>query len=171
MPVTIPPDAITAYGDVHRTLEHILETVVAEFGTAEVDLPPRQYIAVGDVGSSTAWDCEQVTVNFVSSYFGTPGQQETQASNCQMMMSGDFVVQLVRCVPGPTKTRTSVSPPTAAAIEASTLVQAIDSQILLEAAYAVQSVQGRTALVAPSGVEGGFQGINLNLSVSLFRGV
>mgnify|MGYP001592307354 CR=1 FL=1 len=171
MTVEISSDTRQEYGDIYGTMQHISDVIETLYMQAGVELPDRQFTAVGDVASSLAWDCEQVTINFVNAYYGNPGQPITVATNCPPMMSADFVVQVTRCVPNPTVARagTKVKAPAVAAIEGSTLIQAVDSQILLQASSAMSSAQPMLASVAPSGVEGGFQAVALNLSISLFR--
>jgi hypothetical protein len=141
------------------------------YEAAGVELPMRRFTAVGNVASAAVKDCEQVTVNFVQGYLGLPGQPDLEPKGCLVMMSGDFVIQVVRCVPtvGPGSRRDAPKPPTVAQIEESTLVQAIDAQILLETAYGMSSIQGISATITPSGVETNLQAIELNLSISLTR--
>lgn len=172
MTVEISPETLAEYGYVYSTMEHILSTVEQLYLQAGVDLPARRYVAVGDVGS-TVYDCEQVTVNFVQGYLGTPGQPAQQPSGCELAMSGDFVVQVVRCVPemktvgsGP---RAKFVAPSAASISASSLVQAVDAQLLLEASWSMVSLQGTIATVGAGGASGQYQPIILNLSLSLIR--
>lgn len=172
MTVDITPETLAEYGEVFETLEHILSVVEQTFAAANVDLPDRRFIAVGDVGGAVAVDCEQVNVNFIKSYTGEPGQPETRASGCMMMLSGDFVVQVWRCVPKPEtgRGRTEVIPPRVPAVNASTKIQAVDAGILLQSAWSMRSAQGHKATAAPTGQTGGFQAVQLDLSISLSRG-
>lgn len=170
MTIEIPSDNYEEYGDIHKTLQHILDTIVGMYNAAGLDLPTRQFTAVGDVASSVANDCEQVTVNFIQAYLGLPGQPDLQPRGCPLMMSGDFVAQVTRCVPGGGTTPRGIpKTPTTAEIEASTLTQSVDAQLLLQSAFSMSSAQGRSATVTPSGSDGKFQSIMLNLSISLFR--
>jgi hypothetical protein len=170
--VEVPQDALDEYGDLWGTMQYISDTLSIRYAAAGLSLPERKFTAVGDVASSLANDCEQVTINFVQAYLGVPGQPDVQARGCELPMSADFVIQVTRCVPTPKESRGAgrpPTPPTVAAIEASTVVQAVDAQILLESAYSMSSVQGISATVAPSGVEGGYQSVALSLAISLFR--
>ena len=171
MTVEISDDTREEYGDIYGTMQHISDVIETLYMQAGVELPPRQFTAVGDTASAISWDCEQVTINFVTAYYGSPGQPLTVATGCLPLMSADFVVQVVRCVPGMETTRnnTKVKLPSIADIEASTLIQAIDSQILLQSALTLDSAEPVLATVAPSGVEGGHQAVAMNLSISLFR--
>ena len=150
--IEIPSENYDEYGDIHRTLQHIMDTIVANYTSAGIDLPERRFTAIGDVASSVADDCEQVTVNFVQAYLGQPGQPDVIPFGCPSAMSGDFVAQVTRCVPGASATGRGIpKPPTVEAIEASTLVQAVDAQILLQSAFDLSSIQGKSATVVPSG--------------------
>ena len=168
MVIEISQDTLEDFGDVQKTLQHIIDVIEARYASAGVPLPSRAYTAVGDVGSSIALDCEQFTVNFVQAYLGLPGQPDLQPKGCLRVMSGDFVVQVTRCIPTPTTTSRGVKPPAVEKIEASTVVQAVDAQILLESAYELSSLEGVSATVAASGVSGEYQSMMLNVSVSLF---
>lgn len=167
--IEIPSENYEEFGDIHKTLQHILDTIVASYTSAGIDIPERQFTAVGDVASSIANDCEQVTVNFIQAYVGLPGQPDVVPRGCPLPMSADFVAQVTRCVPGGVVSRTGSRAPAVAAIEASTLIQAVDAQILLQSVDAMSSIQGKSATVAPSGVDGKYQSMMLNLSISLFR--
>jgi hypothetical protein len=167
--IEIPSENYDEYGDIHKTLQHILDTIVANYTLAGIDLPERRFTAIGDV-ASVANDCEQVTVNFIQAYLGQPGQPDVLPFGCPSTMSGDFVAQVVRCVPGAGATGRGIpKPPSVEAIEASTLVQAVDAQILLQSAFDLSSIRGKSATVTPSGSDGKFQSVMLNLSISLFR--
>lgn len=169
MAIEIPSDNYTEFGDLHATLFRIKDAVVARYTNAGIDLPPRHFAAMGDVSSSVANDCEQLVVNFVQAYLGLPGQPDIQPRGCPLMMSADFIVQVTRCVPGPKVTNRGSTPPTPEAIEASTLQQAIDAQLLLQTAYEISSAQGVSATVTVSGSDGKMQSVMLNVSVSLFE--
>jgi hypothetical protein len=168
--IHIPDEAVAEYGDALGTLQHILETVETTYQQAGVALPERRFYTVGDV-ASLAVACEQVTVNLVQVYLGTPGQPDTQPAGCQLAMSGDFVVQVTRCVPAPRAAAagTKVKQIPVDSILEAARVQAIDAQILLEAGYSMRSLQGRSATVSAGGAEGMFQSMVMNLSLSLFR--
>ena len=171
MTFEISPETLQEYGEVYETLEHILSTIEMSFASANVPLPDRRFTAVGDVGASVAVDCAQLNVNFVQSYFGNPGQPTPQATGCMMLMSGDFVIQLWRCVPAPKLTQNKkYIPPDVNKIEASTLVQSVDGQILLQSAWAMTSAQPRKALVSATGSQGAYQAMQLSLNISLSRG-
>lgn len=158
------------YGHAYATLNRILETVETYFEQAGVPLPTRRFVAVGDVASNV-WDCEQLSVNLVNMYLGTPGTPSVQPRGCELAMSGDFVVQLVRCVPTPKVAaagRTVKSIPVADLLSIAE-VEAIDCQLLLEASWGVSSAQGVVSSIAPTGVEGSYQAVAMTMSVSLFE--
>lgn len=169
--IEIPEETRAEYGDIHGTLRYILESIEDRYAEAGVMLPERRFTTVGNIASAAVKDCEQVTVNFVQGYLGFPGQPDLEPKGCLIMMSGDFVIQVVRCVPTitPTGRGTGMKVPTVEQIEAATVVQSVDAQLLLETAYSLSSAQGISATVTPSGVEANVQAIELNLSISLHR--
>lgn len=164
-----PAQTLSDYGWLDATSHRVLDTVVAMFGQAGVSLPERQYVAAGPA-NSVVHDCEQLTVTTEQIYFGTPGEPAFQPGQCELSMSGDFVVELVRCIPtGQPSGRNpnNVKPPSTKSLIEATKVQAIDAQILLEASYAVNSMQGVVAQVTFGTPQGGFQSVILSMSCSL----
>jgi hypothetical protein len=76
----------------------VLDSVRAQFAESGVDLPLRQYIAVGPRGD-TIHDCAQLTVSYEMSYTGTPGMPDQSHQTCDAPTSASFIVELVRKVP------------------------------------------------------------------------
>lgn len=172
MTVEIPEDAYEDYGHLHRAMQRILDAVETGYAAAGILLPERRFTAVGDVASSLAIDCEQVTVNFVQLYVGEPGQPNLISQDCLGLMSADFVVQVTRCVPilkaKPGVAGRFKAPPIEEVI-AATKTQAVDAQLLFEIAAGISSLQGKVATVIPSGSDGGYQSVAINISMSLFE--
>lgn len=162
---------VQAYGDLDKTLKHIHETIRALFSSAGVTLPVRQYVTTGGDGT-VAYDCEQLTVTVGQIYLGTPGEPSYQPTGCMLNMSGDFIIELVRCSPIPKESKRNpdkINLPTPAEMQQAALMFSIDAQLLLEAAYAVQSTQGVIASVEFAGANGAMQAVILRLSCSLSR--
>lgn len=167
-----PDETVAEYGYGYTTLKRLQESIESYFTQAGVSLPERRFVAMGDVASQS-WDsCEQLTINLTRIYLGTPGEGEAtpQASNCELALAGNFVVQLVRCVPTAKvigRTGKHLGNVEVEDIEASALVQAIDAQLLLEAVRATPSVQRVRATVSPSGVQSNMQAVVAEVSISL----
>lgn len=162
---------ITEYGDLNRTLEHIRDTITAFFASAGVTLPSRRYVNTGADGS-VAYDCEQLTVTASQIYLGVPGEPSFQPTGCMLNMSGDFIIELVRCAPIPKETKRNpdkIDLPSVEKMQQAALSRSVDAQILLEAAYALQSTQGVIASVDFAGAEGAMQAVILRVSCSLSR--
>jgi hypothetical protein len=170
MAIEIPDSALESYGDVWHTLNHIKDTIETFYAQAGVALPERRFLAVGDVADSVSVDCEQMNVNYIRSYFGLPGQPDLRPSNCELLMSADFVIQVTRCVlPRTRGSRGALSAPTTEFLDDKALFQSVDAGLLLESAHAMSSAQGVSAAVSPAGVQGEYQSMQLNLSISLSR--
>lgn len=157
------------YGDLDRKMKEIRSTIVSLFASAGVTLPVRQYTTTG--GDATVpYDCEQLTVTVGQIYLGMPGEPSFQPTGCMLNMSGDFIVELVRCAPiaAPSKRNPDkIVAPTVEEMQAATLIRAIDAQILLEAAYAVPSTQGVVASIEFAGANGAMQAVIMRLSCSI----
>lgn len=82
-----------------RTAQIILDSVRAEFQAVAVDLPLRQYLAIGGRGE-TVHDCAQVTVSWEMVYSGTPGAPSQTPQPCDNMpISATYFVEVVRKFP------------------------------------------------------------------------
>jgi hypothetical protein len=160
---------IQNYGDLDRKMKEIRSTIVSFFAAAGVTLPVRQYTTTGG-DATVAYDCEQLTVTVAQIYLGTPGEPSYQPTGCMLNMSGDFIIELVRCAPiaAPSKRNPDkIAIPTVEEMQAATLIRAIDAQILLEAAHAVPSTQGVVASIEFAGADGAMQAIIMRLACSL----
>lgn len=81
------------------TARIILDAVRAEFQAAGVELPTRQYLAIGGRGE-TVHDCAQVTVSWEMTYSGSPGQPSQTPHPCDNMpLSATYFVEVVRRMP------------------------------------------------------------------------
>jgi hypothetical protein len=170
MAIEIPDIVLEQYSDVWDTLNHIKDTIETTYEQVGMPLPERRFVAVGNVADSVVVDCEQLNVNFIQSYFGNPGQPNVQLRGCELLKSGDFVVQVTRCVLPRTKSaRGGLTAPSTEFLDEKALIQSIDSDLLLDASAAMSSAQGVSASVAPGGVQGEYQSVQLNLSISLTR--
>jgi hypothetical protein len=144
------------------TAHIILDAVRAEFQAAGVDLPLRQYLAIGGRGE-TVHDCAQVTVSWEMTYSGTPGQPSQTAQPCDNMpLSATYFVEVVRKYPV-TTTGKAVSQDLLTAYAE----QRMDDSILLaqagkRAIEAVWSQRGLVDIVAGS-PQGEYQALILSI--------
>lgn len=72
-----------------------LAAVVSRFATEGISLPARQYVTGGQI----ALDCEQVVVEVVRVYTGTPGAELANPVSCAVPRSAEMRIWIVRCVP------------------------------------------------------------------------
>jgi hypothetical protein len=97
---------MSAPEDLRNKAQIILDSIRARFQEAGVELPGRQYLAIGPRGE-TAHDCAQLTVSYEMSYTGSPGAPVQGPAKCDAPTSASFIVELVRKVP---VSRTGVQP-------------------------------------------------------------
>lgn len=78
--------------------QRLLDIVGAVFQENSIELPERQYLAVGELGG-TAHDKEQVTVSFGNMSDGLPGSRGANPQACAASYMASFSVEIVRCTP------------------------------------------------------------------------
>lgn len=135
--------------DIVELAEHILDTIREVFIQEEVDLPKRQYLAIGGQGD-TVHDCEQLTISFEQSYSGLPGDQAQTPVKCDMPHSAVFIVELVRAIPTANSSSSTEDTPTIPAATgryANVKVSAPDPDIMTQAARK-QMIDARVLLKA-----------------------
>jgi len=153
--VSLRPD------DVTRTARYVLqqvEVVAAEMG---IDLPGRQFIGVG----SPVYDCEQVSVSFVSAEPGLAGSDSYSAAlgPCTPVWSATFEVCVVRCAheAPPERRGRPVGPPPVEALAAD--LEAASAAVALIAETAQRVSEGdaglSTASITAGATEGGLLGV------------
>ena len=76
----------------------ILDSIKAVFEANEVSLPERQYFAVGPE-NTVAYDCEQLTITHKNIADGMEYNDVPRKLSCGSVFSGIFYVELVRCIP------------------------------------------------------------------------
>lgn len=149
-------------------MDDVLETVNAVFQQANIALPQRQYLYMGDRGE-TVHDCEQVTVSLGQVYSGAPGNQEAIPSRCDDPRSAVIYVEIVRCVPDKLVQRggRAVAP----APEAMTLnakAQGIDLMLLMDAGLIVgEKFLNALATAAAGPSSGGYQAMILEVTLGI----
>jgi hypothetical protein len=151
------------------TFDLILETIESIFEQANVPLPERRYLYVGDQGQ-TAHDCEQLTISLAQLQNGPPGAQDGLPTRCDQPKTGIFYVELVRCVADKPKTggRGRVNTPTPADLSMHAKAQAIDMYLLMEAGLLAgqQFLNAITSVIAGP-VGGDYQAMVLELMIGI----
>jgi hypothetical protein len=143
---------------------HLLNTVVATYQAAGVELPTRQFVAIGSV----AVDEPLLAVMFGGTYTGLPGNElNTPYSNRNNApRSMTFDVQLWRHIPALTS---SGNAPSAQVISEASEIIMHDGWLLLEAAFASDQTYG-TGVIANVGVlepQGEMHGIGMTVEMQV----
>lgn len=144
-----------------KLLDNALDNVVSVYELAGVPLPERRYWTM----SSTAADCEQVTIALIQAYHGIPNEQIPGPSRCDGPRTYTMALQVLRCVP---TQGDDGSPPTSDQIQTASARQAIDMWLLLDAATAIVDGAPSVATVDAGQAQGGYQGVTLTLTVQVF---
>jgi hypothetical protein len=156
----VDPDAL----NLKNMMDQILEKVTSVLTSYGVPLPARCYWTMGN----PAIDCEQLVVSFIQMYLGTPGDQASTPQRCHMPRTAVLAISIAREVP---VVGMNGRPPSAEKIEAGSALSAIDAWVLMESMKQFDPWDegipgmGVIATVDAPTVEGGFQLVNLQLSV------
>lgn len=144
----------------------ILERVESVFQSYNVELPQRRYWTIGQ----PAIDCEQVVLSFIQMYLGAPGDEATSPQRCNVPRSAVVTISIARAVPivGP-----NGRPPSPDKIQQAAAVSAIDAWVLMDAVRLFDMWDGSgygvgvIATVDITPAEGGFQTVNMNLTLAV----
>ena len=144
-------------------LDDMLERVVNIYNSYSMPVPERRYWTLG----SPAVDCEQLVISFIQMYIGSPGDEASQPRKCRDPRSATIQIQVSRKVP---TVGVGGRPPSAESIENSSILQAYDAWVLLDAAADLDSWDqggyglGIIATVDVSEPQGGFQTTSMTLT-------
>lgn len=148
-------------------MQEVLNRVVLVYDSYNMPLPGRRYWTFGD----PVIDCEQVVVSFVQLYLGPPGDEQTEPRRCHDPKTAVVSVQIARQVP---ITQQNGQPPRADDIQAASVVSAYDAWILMESVNLFDTWSefgsfgmGVIASVDIGTVQGGFQSVNLSLTMAI----
>lgn len=147
-------------------MQGVLERVQAVFQSYNVELPARQYWAMG----TPAVDCEQLVVYFQQLYLGPPGAQVGEPQRCHVPRSATITISIARATPIVSQ---NGRPPAPEKIEAASEVLAIDAWVLMESINQLDQWDGAgygvgviaTLEVTPP--EGGFQTTNMIVTLAV----
>lgn len=84
--------------ELRKAADSIMVAIENTFNTNSIELPARRYITLGGQGT-VAYDCTQLTISWEQKYSGIPGNNFQTLNSCNGIMSGVFVVELVRNIP------------------------------------------------------------------------
>lgn len=147
-------------------LDGIIERIGTVFQSHNVGLPSRRYWTMGQ----PAIDCEQVVVSFVQMYLGAPGDEATTPQRCNVPRSAVLQISISREVP---TVGMNGRPPSADKIEQASHMGAIDAYVLMECVREFDMWDetgyglGVIATVNVEGPEGGFQTVNMQLTMAI----
>jgi hypothetical protein len=147
-------------------MDGIVERVETVFQSYNVNLPQRRYWTIGQ----PAIDCEQVVVSFIQMYLGSPGDEASSPQRCNVPRSAVVTISIARSVPivGP-----NGRPPAPEKIQQASAVSAIDAWVLMDAIKLFDMWDGSgygvgvIATVDITPPEGGFQTVNMNLTLAV----
>lgn len=147
-------------------MDGILSRVETVFQTYNVPLPQRRYWTMGEV----AVDCEQLVVNFLQMYLGTPGDEQSAPQRCHVPRTATVIISISRPV---ATVGQNGRPPSGDKITESSYSSAIDAWVLMECIREFDMWDdsgyglGVIATVDTSGPEGGFQTVNMQLTLAV----
>jgi hypothetical protein len=147
-------------------MDGILSRIEDVFQTYNVPLPQRRYWTMGEV----AVDCEQVVVNFLQMYLGTPGDEQSMPQRCHVPRTATVIISISRAV---ATVGQNGRPPSGDKITESAHASAIDAWVLMECIRQFDMWDdtgyglGVIATMDSSGPEGGFQTVNMQLTLAV----
>lgn len=169
MSLSTVPKPIEKYGIdedafvIVNMLDRLLDRLRAIYESQGVPLPPRQYWMMGPEPSE---DCEQVAICYIQTYLGLPGDQASDAQQCNVPRTGVLNIHITRSHPVGVQGK-AVAPEKI--IDASKW-GAVDSAVLMWGLEDLTSIDGLNspgviATVNVSPPSGGLQTTVLNLSM------
>lgn len=147
-------------------MDGILSRVETVYQTYNVPLPQRRYWTMGEV----AVDCEQVVINFLQMYLGTPGDEVSSPQRCNVPRTATVIISVSREVP---TVGQNGKAPSADRITLASNTSAIDAWVLMECIKEFDMWDdtgyglGVIATLDSSGPEGGYQTVNLQLTLAV----
>jgi hypothetical protein len=147
-------------------MDGILSRIETVFQSYNVPLPSRRYWTMGEV----AVDCEQVVVNFLQMYLGTPGDEQSAPQRCHVPRTATVIISISRPV---ATVGQNGRPPSGDKITESSYTSAIDAWVLMECIREFDMWDdsgyglGVIATLDSSGPEGGFQTVNMQLTLAV----
>lgn len=151
--------------------QNLLTTINEVFGSNQVSLPERQYVAVGPE-NTVAYDCEQMTVTFKNVADGLAYNDVPRMLSCQAFQSGIFFVELVRCIPSTSASGMKVSAPSAQDITEASKNMMRDAKLFREVVDIVKedpNIMDKPMYSITFGEpSGGFQSVQLSIKRNVY---
>lgn len=165
LPINIADISSDAF-NLRDMMDGVLERVQTVFQSYNVPLPSRQYWTMGQ----PAIDCEQLVVSFSQMYLGAPGDQATAPQRCHVPRTATINILLTRQVPTVSQNGKA---PSGDKIEFASYISAVDAWIMMQSINELDQWDdtgyglGVIATLDIIGPEGGFVGVNLQLTLAV----
>ncbi len=147
-------------------LDGVVERVENTFQSYNVNLPNRRYWTLGQ----PVIDCDQLVVSFIQMYLGAPGDEASTPQRCNVPRSAVLSISIAREVP---TVGVNGRPPSPERIQDAAAQSAIDAWVLMESVRQFDMWDGTgfglgvIATVDVTPPEGGFQAVNMQLTLSV----
>jgi hypothetical protein len=147
-------------------MDGVMVRVQNVFQSYNVSLPGRQYWTIGQ----PVIDCEQVVASFIQMYLGAPGDEAASPQRCNVPRSAVLSISIARSVP---TVGQNGRPPSAEQIQKASEATAIDAWVLMESVREFDMWDdtgyglGVIATIDVSPPEGGFQSVNMQLTLAV----
>lgn len=122
--------------------EEIQQIIQDVFAANGIDLPERQYIAIGAV-EETAHDEEQLTISFASLREGVTPTSSSMYTGCAAGYIATYYVELVRCTPQQKTAKrygTDALAPTSEDMGTYGASRAVDAWLLLRSGQSIREI-------------------------------
>lgn len=144
--------------------QHVLDTIVGYYETADVKLPERRVVVIGEL----TVDKEVLGVMFGGTHIGAPGNELSTPMRGEAPTTAVFSVELWRKVDVGRGGARGYRPPKSARVTDDAGMAMIDCWLLQRAALLCDQMSvGVIATTAPLPPQGGLQGINLSLQLQV----
>jgi hypothetical protein len=167
MGTTIDTSTVSADAkNLANLMQNVLNAVISTYASYNMPLPGRRYWTLG----TPAVDCEQVVVTMLQMYIGSPGDEATSPRRCNDPRSATLLIQVSREVP---TVGVNGRAPSADAIQDGSEISAYDAWILLDSARELDRWDpasfglGVIATVETNAPEGGFQSVNMTITMAV----
>lgn len=156
--------AETAF-NIRDLMQGLLDTTVDIFESANMPLPAKQFWTMGQPSQDT----EQVTVSFVQSYLGAPGDEASTPQRCEAPRTIVVAITIARCIP----IGVNGKPPRPEKLQEFAQQQAIDAWLLIDNLQQYNTWgelpvgPGVIATIDVPEPQGGMQAVNMTLTLAV----
>lgn len=154
-----------------REAQRLLDITKSVFQENNIILPPRQFLALGEIGT-TAHDEEQLSVSFGNMSEGLPNSSGGPIpQSCNTSYQGSFNVEIVRCTPQmvPVNRGAKEIPPPPEKITEYSVSRYIEAWLLVKVAqrFAAGAIASSVYTINTGADSGGTQGIILSINTPI----